>query len=110
VLTAWQSRLAIRAYHKQIDPMDRLYLKFGINTGEAIAGNVGGQEQMDYTLIGDAVNLSRRLQENATGDQILLGKNTYLLVQDKVRVKQLEPLQVKGREALTDVYEIIDLL
>jgi PAS domain S-box-containing protein len=110
VLTAWQSRLAIRAYHEQIDPTDRLYLKFGINTGEAIAGNVGGQEQMDYTLIGDAVNLSRRLQENASGDQILLGKNTYLLVQDKVEVRQLDPLQVKGREALAEVYEVIDLL
>jgi len=110
VLTAWQSRLAIRTFHEQIEPIDRLYLKFGINTGEAVAGNVGGMEQMDYTLIGDAVNLSRRLQENATGDQILLGKNTYLLVQDKVRVKQLEPLQVKGREALADVYEVIDLL
>jgi PAS domain S-box-containing protein len=110
VLTAWESRLAIRAYHKRIDPADRLYLKFGINTGEAIAGNVGTQEQMDYTLIGDAVNLSRRLQENATGDQILLGANTYHLVRDKVRVKQLEPMPVKGREALAEVYEVIDLL
>jgi len=110
VVTAWQSRLAIRAYHEQIDPDDRLYLKFGINTGEAVAGNVGGQEQMDYTLIGDAVNLARRLQENATGDQILLGKNTYQLVKAQVRVKQLEPLQVKGREALAEVYEVIDLL
>lgn len=110
VLTAWQSRLAIRAYHQQIAPPDRLYLKFGINTGEAVAGNVGGQEQMDYTLIGDAVNLARRLQENATGDQILLGKHTYQLVQDKVRVKELDPLQVKGREALVEIYEVIDLL
>jgi PAS domain S-box-containing protein len=110
VLTAWQSRLAIRAYHEQIDPADRLYLKFGINTGDAIAGNVGGQEQMDYTLIGDAVNISRRLQQAATGDQILLGKDAYQLVRDKVRVKQLDPMPVKGREALVEVYEVIDLL
>jgi adenylate cyclase len=110
VLTAWKCKQAIHAYHEEIAPEHRLYLKFGINTGEAIAGNVGGQEQMDYTLIGDAVNLSRRLQENATGDQIWLGKNTYLLVRDKVRVKQLEPLQVKGREAKADVYEVIDLI
>jgi adenylate cyclase len=109
VLTAWQSRMAVRAYHENIPPEDRLYLKFGINTGEAVAGNVGGQEQMDYTLIGDAVNLSRRFQENATGDQILLGKATYLLVQDRVHVRQLEPLQVKGREALADVYEVTGL-
>jgi PAS domain S-box-containing protein len=110
VLTAWQSQLAVRAYHQEIAPADRLYLKFGINTGEAVAGNVGGQEQMDYTLIGDAVNLARRLQENATGDEILLGATTYLLVQDRVRVRQPEPLQVKGREALAEIYEVIDLL
>ena len=75
-----------------------------------MAGNVGGEEQMDYTLIGDAVNLSRRLQENAEGDQILLGENTYQLVKDKVRVNHLDPLQVKGREALAQVYEVVEVL
>jgi PAS domain S-box-containing protein len=110
VLTAWQSQQAIRAYHETVSPEDRLHLKFGINTGEAIAGNVGGQEQMDYTLIGDAVNLSRRLQENATGDQILLGKETYEMVKDRVIVNELAPLQVKGREALVHVYEVVDLI
>jgi PAS domain S-box-containing protein len=110
VLTAWQSQQAIRAYHESIPPEDCLHLKFGINTGEAVAGNVGGQEQMDYTLIGDAVNLSRRLQENATGDQILLGKETYLLVKDKVVVNELAPLRVKGREAEVQVYEVVRLL
>jgi adenylate cyclase len=110
VLTAWQSQRAIREYHKTIPPEDRLHLKFGINTGEAIAGNVGGQEQMDYTLIGDAVNLSRRLQENATGDQILLGEATYRLIEDLVVVNELPPLQVKGREARVQVYEVTDLV
>jgi adenylate cyclase len=110
VLTAWQSQQAIYAYHETISPEDRLHLKFGINTGEAIAGNVGGQEQMDYTLIGDAVNLSRRLQENATGDQILLGKETYELIKDRVVVNELPPLQVKGREAKEQVYEVVELI
>jgi PAS domain S-box-containing protein len=109
VLTAWQSREAIRVYHRDVATDERLYLKFGINTGEAIAGNVGGQEQMDYTLIGDAVNLARRLQENASGDQILLGANAYKLVQARVVVNRLEPLQVKGREALAQVYEVLGL-
>jgi adenylate cyclase len=110
VLTAWQSQQAIHAYHETIPTEDRLHLKFGINTGEAIAGNVGGQEQMDYTLIGDAVNLSRRLQENATGDQILLGKQTYELIKDRVVVNELPPLQVKGREATEQVYEVVELI
>lgn len=110
VLTAWQSQQAIRAYHETIPPEDRLHLKFGINTGEAVAGNVGGHEQMDYTLIGDSVNLSRRLQENATGDQILLGKQTYQMIKDRVVVNELAPLQVKGREAMEQVYEVVELI
>jgi adenylate cyclase len=110
VLTAWQSQQAIRAYHETIPAENRLHLKFGINTGEAVAGNIGGQEQMDYTLIGDAVNLSRRLQENAIGDQILLGEQTYQLVKDRVLVHELPPFQVKGREATEQVYEVIALV
>jgi PAS domain S-box-containing protein len=110
VLTAWKSQQAVRAYHLNTPPEERLYLKFGINTGEAVAGNVGGEEQMDYTLIGDAVNLSRRLQENAAGDQILLGENTYQLVKDRVRVKRLDPMQFKGREAFAQVYEVVEIL
>jgi adenylate cyclase len=65
---------------------------------------------MDYTLIGDAVNLSRRLQENASAGQILIGENTYQVVKDRIRVNRLPPLQVKGRKAYEQVYEVADLL
>jgi adenylate cyclase len=110
VLTAWRSQQMIRAYHQTIPPEDRLHFGFGINTGEAVAGNIGGEEQMDYTLIGDAVNLSRRLQENAEQGQILIGENTYNLIKDRVQVEKLLPLQVKGRTAYEQVYEVIGLL
>lgn len=110
VLTAWQSQQMIRAYHQTIPPEDRLHFGFGINTGEAVAGNIGGEEQMDYTLIGDAVNLSRRLQENAEQGQILIGENTYNLIRHRAQVEKLLPLQVKGRTAYEQVYEVIGLL
>ena len=74
-----------------------------------MAGNIGGEEQMDYTLIGDAVNLSRRLQENASAGQVLLGENTYRIVQERVRVAKLDPLQVKGRKAQEQVYSLLGL-
>jgi PAS domain S-box-containing protein len=110
VLTAWAIQEAIRADHATLPPEDRLHFGIGINTGEAVAGNIGGEEQMDYTLIGDAVNLSRRLQENAKGGQILLGEQTYQLVQDKVKVEKLEPLQVKGRVAYEQVFRVVDIM
>ena len=110
VLTACKIQQAIRAYHETVSPEDRLSFVFGINTGEAVAGNIGIEEQMDYTLIGDAVNLSRRLQQNAGEGQILIGENTYQLVKERVKVNRLSPLQVKGRKAYEQVYEVVGLL
>jgi adenylate cyclase len=110
VLTAWKIQQFIREYHDTIPPQDRLHFGIGINTGEAVAGNVGGEEQMDYTLIGDAVNLSRRLQENAGEGAIWLGESTYRLVKKRVKVTKLDPMQVKGRQAYEQVYELVDVL
>ncbi len=106
VKTAWEIQQAIRHDHATMPPQDRLHFGIGINTGEAVAGNVGGEEQMDYTLIGDAVNLSKRLQENAGKGVILLGDNTYRLVKDDITVNTLTPIQVKGRVAYEQVYEV----
>ena len=110
VLAAWKTQQFIREYHAQIPSEDRLHFGIGVNTGEGVAGNIGGQEQMDYTLIGDAVNLTKRLTEVARPDQILLGENTYLLVKDQVRVEKLTALQVRGRTALEQAYSVIDII
>jgi adenylate cyclase len=110
VLTAWKIQQTTLAYHQTIPEPDRLHFGIGINTGEAVAGNVGGEEQMDYTLIGDAVNLSRRLQENAGRGQILIGEQTYERIKDRTRVEKLDPLQVKGRQAYEQVFRVLDLL
>ncbi|MBL7201168.1 MAG: GAF domain-containing protein [Anaerolineae bacterium] len=110
VLTAWRTQQITRAYLETIPPEDRLYFGFGINTGEAVAGNIGGEDQMDYTLIGDAVNLSRRLQENAEPGQILIGEDTYQIIKRKVTVTKLAPLHVKGRQASLQAYEVTGLV
>jgi adenylate cyclase len=64
---------------------------------------------MEYTLIGDAVNVSKRLQESARPRQILLGQRTFELVKDRVVVNELPPIQVKGRAAFEQVYELVGL-
>ncbi len=106
VKAAWEIQQTIGGYIQDMPPEDRLSFGIGVNTGEAVAGNVGGEEQMDYTLIGDAVNLSKRLQENAGKGVILLGRNTYELVKDRIIANKLEPIQVKGRTAYEQVYEV----
>ena len=71
-------------------------VRIGINTGYCTVGNFGSQDRMDYTIIGNAVNLTARLQSHAEIDGILLGHETYSLVKDEVAAEEQTPIKVKG--------------
>jgi class 3 adenylate cyclase len=94
-------------YHQNLSVDRRLHFGFGIHTGEAVVGNVGSALRKDYSAIGDAVNLAKRIQENAQGDQILMSEDVYEQVKDFVEVEALEPMRVKGRQALEQIYELV---
>ncbi len=111
VKAALDMRRAIAEHHQKTEG-PQLHFGVGINTGEAVAGNIGTEQpvrQMNFTAIGDAVNYAKRLQESAGGGQIILSESTYQQVKDLVEVMPLEPMQVKGRSALEQVYELIGL-
>lgn len=87
--------------------------RIGINTGVATLGNVGSHNRRDFTAIGDSINLSKRLEENAQDGQIILSDETrkHLLAhpvasRTKLRFEPREPLQVKGRQQQTEIYEV----
>ena len=78
----------------------------GINSGSAVVGNIGSQAHMEYTAMGDAVNLAARLQ-TATKEfdtEILISKATYDAVQTSLDGQPLGELQVKGRLQAVEVY------
>ena len=78
----------------------------GINTGQAVAGTIGPQQAVNYTVIGDAVNVAQRLQASARGGEILISVDTYRLVKDVVEAEVLEPLFVKGRVQPVSTYRL----
>lgn len=81
----------------------------GIHVGEAIIGNVGTQSRMDYTAIGDAVNLAKRIQENTPGGRVLLSSRAYERVKNHVIAVPYKELKVKGREATEQTYELLNV-
>ena len=109
VRSAWAMLDDMRAYHSTVGDEDRLQFGVGVHTGEAVVGNVGSPERLDYTAMGDSVNLAKRLQEVAAPMQVLISDNTYQLVSDYVQVNELNPIQVKGRQQYTKVYEIVNV-
>jgi adenylate cyclase len=109
IRAAWRMRESILAYHQQVPPERRLSFGVGINTGEVVVGNIGTERALNYTAIGDAVNLAKRLQEVSLANQIVLSDSNYALVGDQVEVRPLDAVQVKGRTALEKRWELLSL-
>lgn len=87
----------------------RLSFRIGFHTGEAVVGNIGARSIMNYTAVGDAVNIAKRLQENADGGQILLSQSTRDLLNGQVSLRERGEIVVKGRTAPIQVFELLDL-
>ncbi len=98
---------AIADYHQNIGEERALAFGVGIHVGEAVVGNVGMSDRMDYTVIGDTVNLAKRIQENAPGGTVLLSEAVYEIVESEVKVAFYKEMQVKGREQPVKTYQLL---
>jgi class 3 adenylate cyclase len=97
--------------HRRAHPGERqVHLGAAITVGDAIVGNVGTLELFNYTAVGDSVNLAKRLQESAEAGQILLNSAAFEQVRLQVDCRPLAAVQVKGRAAFEQIYEVMGLL
>ena len=95
---AMQARVAELSAKRIALGKDPIAIGIGISAGEAVAGTVGTEDQMESTVIGDKVNLAARLESNAKPGQILVSESTFRQVAHQVEGRCLGTIYVKGRE------------
>ena len=85
------------------------HLGIGLSTGQVAAALLGSEERLEYSLVGDSVNLCQRLQQFAAGGETILSEATYRALDGSVKAEALPPSLVKGRHAPVQAYRIAAL-
>jgi adenylate cyclase len=88
----------------------KIAVRMGVNTGLMVVGNMGSAQRMDYTIMGDSVNLASRLEgaNKAYGSDIMISEMTYEKVRDGVDVRELDTLRVVGKSEPIKVFELLE--
>jgi adenylate cyclase len=113
VCAAWTKQSRLRAFQQTQPPDRHLRFRVGVHTGPAVVGNIGTENLMNYTAIGDAVNVAKRLQESARPGQIVISEATYaaipLPLRERLTVRPLGFIALKGRAAEVPAYELLNV-
>ena len=105
--TAIEMLEALEKFNRSISEEKRFQIRIGINTGVVVAGNIGSKNRMEYTVIGDAVNVASRLERAAEPDSILVGMKTFQYTRPHFEYEDKGFLDLKGKSEKVRAFKVI---
>jgi len=102
-------RAAAEVSRQRGDVRWKMAYGIGVTTGPAVVGHIGSKRRLDYTAIGDTVNLAARLEGKAPPGTILINQAAYEAVREIAVIEELEPVMVKGKAKPIVVYKVLGL-
>jgi adenylate cyclase len=110
--TALEMMEVLKQLNEQWPEEKKLNIGIGLNTGVMTVGNMGSKSRMDYTLMGDSVNLGARLEgtNKIYGTNIIISEFTYEQVKDRFVCRELDNIRVKGKQKPVKIFQVMDYL
>jgi adenylate cyclase len=109
-LTALEIQRSLEAFYKKKSAQTpRFTTRIGLNSGKMIVGNIGSTKRLDFTAIGDTVNLASRLEgvNKFFGTRIIISENVFKLAKDAIEARELDLIRVKGKTVPIRIYELV---
>ena len=108
IKAALEMRDQLEAFNSEHKDGPTIRIRIGINSGKAMAGELGGINKKEYTVLGDTVNTASRLESSvAKPMQVVVGENTYNATKAHFDFRSLGPATLKGKERTVEVYEVL---
>lgn len=108
VCTALDMLEELEKLNERRPPENRFSIRIGINTGRAVAGDIGSIKRMEYTVLGNTVNMASRIESMACKpNQVVIGESTYQKVKDQFITENIGPIRLKGISEEANVYRVL---
>ncbi len=109
IKAAVYAQRAIKEMQEKETTLPKMEFGIGMNTGQAVAGSMGSEDRLEYSVIGDAVNTAARLAGATPGGKVWIGINTFSEAKDYIMAKPLDALVVKGKREPVEAYEVVGI-